>query len=118
MDKELVRYIISNLISNAIKFSPQGSIVKFEIFGTLGNHVEFNIEDHGVGIPEKDLSSIFEPFHRGENVTEYQGTGLGLSIVKRCVETHLGSIKIESNQGKGTNVNVRLPIIENKVDKS
>ncbi len=114
MDKELVRYIISNLISNALKFSPHGSVVSFDVYGAPGNHMEFSIEDQGVGIPEKDMPSIFEPFQRGENATDYQGTGLGLSIVKRCVDTHLGSITIDSIQGKGTRVKVLLPIIEIK----
>lgn len=109
MDKELLRYIFNNLISNALKFSPSHSTIQVIITKTGTRDIEFRIEDEGVGIPEKDLALIYEPFHRGENANEYPGSGLGLSIVKRCVETHLGSILIESKPGKGTRVVVHLP---------
>lgn len=114
MDKEVVRYIVTNLVSNAIKFSPQGSGIKVTVAEAGRRQVEIKVDDEGVGIPEKDIGSIYEPFHRGANAVDYPGTGLGLSIVKRCVETHKGSILITSTPGKGTHVQVRLPEIVSK----
>jgi len=109
LDKELVRYILLNLLSNANKFSSPGSTVNFTVSKAAFNYIEFRIQDRGIGIPENDLTTVYEPFHRGENVSEYPGSGLGLSIVKRCVEIHLGSITIDSKAGTGTTVAVKLP---------
>jgi len=108
-DKRLLRHIFSNLLSNAVKYSPPGSPVEFEI-ERRGNEAICRIRDHGVGIPEQDLSWLFNAFHRGRNVAHLPGTGLGLTIVKRCVELHHGKIRVESSVGKGTTVTVILPV--------
>jgi PAS domain S-box-containing protein len=108
-DKRLLRHIFSNLLSNAVKYSPAGSPVEFEI-ERRGNEAICRIRDHGVGIPEQDLSWLFNAFHRGRNVAHLPGTGLGLTIVKRCVELHHGKIRVESSVGKGTTVTVILPV--------
>ena len=68
------------------------------------------IVDQGIGIPEADREWLFEAFHRGRNVAERPGTGLGLTIVKRCVDLHGGTISVESEVGRGTQMTVRLPL--------
>jgi signal transduction histidine kinase len=109
MDKELLRYIFTNLISNAIKFSNIDAQIKVHASDAPDNGIMLRIEDRGIGIPVRDLETIFEPFHRGQNVAGYHGTGLGLSIVKKCVDLHKGSVNIESTLAKGTIVTVTLP---------
>ena len=100
-DENLLRNIFVNLLTNAIKFSP-GKDEVFLSVGLQNNRLAFRVEDRGLGIEEKDLSLIFEPFHRGENVQKIKGTGLGLPIVKRAVETLGGELQVESIPGKGT----------------
>jgi signal transduction histidine kinase len=109
IDKELTRHILTNLLSNAMKFSPAGNRISFIIKEIQETSLTFIIADNGIGISPDDLASIFEPFHRGENAVNVPGTGLGLSIVKRCVEMMHGSITFESEQGKGTTVTVIIP---------
>ena len=75
-----------------------------------GADIVCTVRDHGIGIPEADQEWLFSAFHRGSNVGECPGTGLGLVIVKRCVDLHGGTIKVDSKLGKGTVVTVRLPI--------
>jgi signal transduction histidine kinase len=96
-----LRNIFVNLLTNAIKFSPGKDVVFFSV-GVENNRLAFRVEDRGLGIEQKDLSLIFEPFHRGENVQKIKGTGLGLPIVKRAVETLGGELRVESTPGKGT----------------
>ena len=109
-DESLMRHIFSNLISNAIKYSPPESNVQINI-RRHGTEVIFKIIDHGIGIPEKDRAHLYESFHRCGNVGDRPGTGLGLVIVKRCVDLHGGSITFESEVGKGTAFEVRLPLL-------
>jgi signal transduction histidine kinase len=70
----------------------------------------FTVRDQGIGIPEADLHELFQAFRRGSNVSERPGSGLGLVIVKRCVDLHGGTIRLESKEGAGTTVTVRLPL--------
>ena len=111
MDETLMRHIFSNLLSNAVKYSPQGTPVEFTV-GRDGNHAVFKVKDQGIGIPEADQGHLFEAFHRASNVGDLPGTGLGLLLVKRCVDLHLGSIKVDSEAGKGTTFTVMLPITQ------
>ncbi|MES2737039.1 MAG: HAMP domain-containing sensor histidine kinase [Verrucomicrobiota bacterium] len=108
-DPALLRHIFSNLLGNAVKYSPDGSPVEFSISHEKGQGL-LVIRDQGIGIPEKDRGRLFEAFHRASNVGQRSGTGLGLVIVKRCVELHGGSISVESEEQKGTTVTVRLPL--------
>jgi signal transduction histidine kinase len=112
-DKEKVREILLNLISNAVKYSPQGGGIKVEI-KTLPttNSVQIAIADQGIGIPEESLPYIFEKFYRVENplTAKIQGTGLGLSIVKGLVELHGGKISVKSVKDKGTTFFITLPV--------
>jgi signal transduction histidine kinase len=97
-----------NLLSNAIKYTIHGGSIEFNIT-MIGEKIDFEIVDNGIGIPEKDQTYLFEPFHRGENVGEIQGTGLGMSIVKRSVEMHKGTISFESKLNKGTKFKIGIP---------
>ncbi|MFM9075715.1 MAG: sensor histidine kinase, partial [Bacteroidota bacterium] len=67
------------------------------------------VVDHGIGIPQSDLESIFDSFYRASNVENIQGTGMGLAIVKQFVDMHNGTVRIESTQGAGSTVTVTLP---------
>lgn len=114
MDKKLLRQILTNLLTNAIKYSPDNKVVDFQLTVEKG-HVTFVVSDRGIGISEEDLEHLFSAFHRGKNVGILPGTGLGLSIVKRCVDTHGGSISVESQLGIGTKFTVMLPTSDQKL---
>ncbi|WP_017659213.1 PAS domain S-box protein [Baaleninema simplex] len=107
-DEKLLRQILSNLLSNALKYSPPEAPVRFALWECDGQIV-FEIEDRGIGIPPEDLPRLFESFHRAKNVGTIPGTGLGLAIVKRCVDLHGGTIEVDSESGRGTQVTVVLP---------
>ncbi len=108
VDESLLRHMIGNLLSNAVKYSPAGSPVDLTMAREQASAV-FAVCDRGIGIPEADLAKLFQAFHRGGNVGETQGTGLGLVIVKRCVDLHGGTIRVDSVPGQGTTFTVRLP---------
>jgi len=108
-DERLLRHILTNVLTNAVKYSAPGTPVGFRI--ERENHQAVcRVRDRGIGIPEADLRRLFSAFHRGRNVGQVPGSGLGLVIVKRCVELHGGSIRVDSQVGEGTTVTVRLPV--------
>lgn len=107
-DRGLLRQIFSNLMSNAIKYSPEGGNIEFHLIGDE-SQVIFYIQDEGIGIPVEDQNNLFQSFCRGSNVSTIPGTGLGLVITKACVELHGGNITLESQVEKGTKVTVILP---------
>lgn len=113
-DEDLLRHILGNLLANAIKYSPENSIVEFELTAEEKT-ATFSIRDRGIGIPSKELQNLFQPFHRASNVGKIPGTGLGLAIVKRCVEVHGGEISVESEVGVGTIFTVALPLVRETV---
>jgi signal transduction histidine kinase len=108
-DEALLRHIFGNLITNAVKYSPEGGEVLFT-GRREGDDAVFEVIDHGIGIPENERERLFEAFHRCSNVGETPGTGLGLVIVKRCVDLHGGTLAFESTLGRGTTFTVRLPL--------
>jgi signal transduction histidine kinase len=106
-DAKLLRNIFINLLNNAITYSPGESEVS--LFVTPGDStVDITVKDTGVGIDEKDIDKIFEPFHRGSNTLGIKGTGLGLSIVKKAVEALDGKLFVKSKTGDGTLFTIRL----------
>ena len=105
MDECLLQHILTNLISNAMKYSPQEKEVRF-YFICQDNTVIFRIQDQGIGIPEKERHRLFEAFSRCSNVGRIEGTGLGLSIVKRYVDLYGGQIQIDSEVNVGTTVTI------------
>lgn len=109
VDPTLLRQILTNLIGNAIKYSPDGGIIQFTLDCQDG-WATFHIQDQGIGIPAANQPHLFETFYRCNNVGSIKGTGLGLAIVKRCVDTHHGRISIASTEGSGTTVTVTLPL--------
>ncbi|MBD2355977.1 response regulator [Tolypothrix sp. FACHB-123] len=107
-DRGLLQQIFINLVSNAIKYSPNGGNIKFELIGTESDVMVY-IKDEGIGIPIADQQKLFQSFSRGSNVGTIPGTGLGLAIAKSCVELHGGNIQLSSQIGQGTKVIVSLP---------
>jgi PAS domain S-box-containing protein len=109
VDERLLRHILTNLISNAVKYSPGGAPVSLAV-AQEGRELICRVQDRGIGIPEEDREWLFNAFHRGRNVGERPGTGLGLVIVKKCAELHGGKIRIESKVNEGTTITVQLPV--------
>jgi PAS domain S-box-containing protein len=108
-DSERLDQVLTNLISNAVKYSPQGGPVRVEV-RVDGSTAELAVSDQGIGIPESELGDVFEPFQRTHRVpASVTGTGLGLFIVRRIVEQHGGSISVESEIENGSRFVVRLP---------
>lgn len=108
-DREMLRNVFINLVSNAIKYSPQNTKV-FIRTRTEGEAAVIEVEDQGMGIPEADQKHLFERFFRAANVTNLQGTGLGLNIVKRYLDLMGGKIQFRSQENKGTTFTVHLPL--------
>lgn len=117
MDDKLLRHILVNLLSNAMKYTPKGKTVRFSV-QRGGDNAVFTITDEGIGIPPADLKRLFEPFHRAHNAKGYEGTGLGLAIVKSNVEIHGGTIHCESSEGVGTTFTVSLPLSTTPISMS
>jgi len=107
-DEKLLHHIFGNLLSNAIKYSPAGGTVFFGVV-CRPQEIEFTVADQGIGLPDGEVEHLFETFYRASNVGSISGTGLGLVIVKRAVELHRGSIKVDSVLGSGTRFVVTLP---------
>ncbi|MEM6253818.1 MAG: CHASE domain-containing protein [Cyanobacteria bacterium P01_D01_bin.156] len=108
-DKKLVRSLLSNLLSNAAKYSPPTSLITLSLQCDAHRAV-LQVCDRGIGIPAADRAHVQETFHRGSNVGEVTGTGLGLAIVKICVDLHRGHWHIDSTEEEGTVVTVTLPL--------
>jgi signal transduction histidine kinase len=111
MDERLLRQILGNVLSNALKYSPPGNPVQFEL-ACQEKEATFRVSDQGIGIPEQDQRQLFEVFHRAGNVGNIPGTGLGLTIVKKSVDLHGGTIAIASQVGVGTTVIITLPLTQ------
>jgi PAS domain S-box-containing protein len=108
MDERMLRSIVTNLVDNAIKYSPDDSQIYFTLAAESGQAI-FQIQDQGIGICQEEEEQVYQAFQRGENVGDVTGTGLGLAVVKKCVELHGGSIKLESKLGVGTTFTVTIP---------
>jgi signal transduction histidine kinase len=111
VDEKLLSHILTNLLTNAVKYSPHGGDICLSLTSD-GHDLIFQISDQGIGIPEADQSHLFEPFQRGSNVKRIEGTGLGLAVVKNSVLLHGGTIELKSKEGEGTVFTVRLPRVE------
>jgi len=107
-DQAALRHIVSNLVSNALRYSPAGEPVTIRVRAEAWR-VLLDVEDRGIGIPEADRGRVFEAFERGSNVGPIKGTGLGLNIVKRMAELLGGNVSVDSAPGRGSRFTVELP---------
>ncbi|MFD0976686.1 PAS domain-containing sensor histidine kinase [Salinimicrobium gaetbulicola] len=110
-DEKILELVLSNLMSNAIKYSPENTLINFEA-KTNGEKIIFKVKDQGMGIPAKDQKHIFERYFRAENALLNQGTGIGLNISKVHLENLGGNISFNSAENEGTEFIVELPIIK------
>ena len=110
-DEIQLRQMIENLVGNAVKYTPAGGVI--EVKAARDNELLiFKIKDTGRGIPLEEQKRVFEPFYRGQNVSEdTQGTGLGLAITKTVIDNHRGRIWLDSNLDQGSTFTIMLPII-------
>jgi two-component system sensor histidine kinase VicK len=120
-DKERIEQVIINIVSNAIKYTPEGGTIELYAKGISPDdkgkpsEILIDVRDNGIGVPSEDLPHMFERFYRVEKsrTSETGGTGLGLAIAKEIIDAHGGSISIDSKLGEGTTVTMRLPVICN-----
>jgi signal transduction histidine kinase/DNA-binding response OmpR family regulator len=121
-DREKLEEIFNNLISNAIKFTPDAGLISLKVKEIENqNTIEITIEDTGVGINQESLPNIFDRFYQVDSsqTREFEGTGIGLAIVKELVDLHEGKIKVESTIGKGTSFIIYLKLgSEHLINKS
>lgn len=108
IDKKLLKNILFNLISNALKFSPKNTDIEVATL-VLNSSVKISIKDKGIGIPKIDQKHLFERFFRGNNVTHIQGTGLGLNIVSKYAELMSATLAFESEENTGTTFTIIIP---------
>lgn len=118
-DRDRVEQVLTNIVSNAIKYTPQGGVISV-FTGCIYSEIYIKVIDNGVGIPKADLSRIFERFYRVDKARsrELGGTGLGLAIAKEIITAHDGDIIINSEQGMGTEVIIKLPYSQDNVNLS
>jgi signal transduction histidine kinase len=110
-----IRQLLMNLLTNAIKYTPQGGAVEVSL-GVEGAEAVLEVRDTGIGIAAGDLPNVFERFWRADparsRTGERPGVGLGLAIAKWIAEAHGGTIEVQSRPGRGTTFTVRLPVLE------
>lgn len=109
-DEKILDLVLGNLLNNAIKYSPENTVIDFNITANSDGFI-FEIKDSGIGIPFKDQKHIFERYFRAENALTNQGTGIGLNIIKGHLESLNGSVSFQSIENEGTTFIVKLPII-------
>lgn len=108
VDELLLRHVLSNLLGNAIKYSPNDAAVELEVQVDAAD-CRFVVRDRGIGIPESDVPRIFESFQRGSNVGQIGGSGLGMAVVKRALGVQRGSIDVKTAVGVGSEFRVQIP---------
>ena len=111
-DPEMIEQMFENLISNAIKYTPEDGRVGMTFWPGGSGMVRMVISDSGMGIPKNEMSRLFTQFFRASNVQDVIGTGLGLTIVKEIVDKHGGQIQVESEEGLGTTFIIHLPVVD------
>ena len=107
-DLNLIDHVLSNLISNAVKYSGRSRRIEISVLD-LGAAVELSVHDHGVGIPDNEVPKLFARFYRASTAAGISGTGIGLYLVREIVALHGGDIRVESKLGEGSHFIVTLP---------
>jgi signal transduction histidine kinase len=110
-DKDRLMQILSNILNNALKYTPAGKSVTISVQTEMDGYIGFKIQDEGSGMAEDDIPHIFERFYRGDKSRDRKtgGVGIGLSIVKALMDAHKGVIKVKSRLNKGTSVTLWFP---------
>lgn len=114
-DSDQLDRVLTNLLSNAVKYTPGGGVIT-PVARREGEEAMASVADTGIGIPGSEQPSLFTPFFHASNAVDSSipGSGLGLSIVRTIIENHHGSIVLRSEQGKGTTVTIRIPLLGNR----
>lgn len=112
-DQDRIEQVVQNIVENAIRYSPETEKIEILLEQTKGNTCMISIRDHGIGIPKKDLHRIGERFFRIDKARtrQYGGTGLGIAIVQKIVQLHDGDLNLESEEGAGTTVYIKFPMM-------
>jgi PAS domain S-box-containing protein len=110
-DEKWIKHIIINLLTNAVKYSGGDQQIDVSIKEDQAG-ISFSVKDYGIGIAKEDIKLLFEPFYRGNNVSNIAGTGLGLVVLQKALDLHKGKIEVESEIGKGSIFTVILPITQ------
>ncbi|WP_411954341.1 cell wall metabolism sensor histidine kinase WalK [Alkalibacillus sp. S2W] len=115
MDSDKITQVLDNIISNAMKYSPEGGQIQVKV-DVQKHHIVTKVTDEGVGIPDEKIDKIFDRFYRVDKARTRQlgGTGLGLAIAKEIIEAHDGTIRAESRENQGTTISFRLPLMRKK----
>jgi PAS domain S-box-containing protein len=109
LDEKIINQMLTNILSNSVKYSPDGGNIIFCVYCRDGSIV-FKFSDEGIGIASSEIKNLTSPFYRGRNVSTIPGTGLGLAIVKNCIELHSGALEIESELNKGSLFTITIPL--------
>lgn len=115
-DKDLLEQVWLNLVTNAIKYTPENGFVKISIH-QKNEEIDVKIKDNGIGIAEEDQKYIFESFYKVDKSRTLKGSGLGLAITKKIVRLHEGAVRVESKKEQGSIFTVTLPIQKNRAKK-
>lgn len=108
-DQRLLRRALSNLVGNAVKYSPAGGRIAVVLLREQTS-ARITVSDEGIGIPPADIGDLFSPFYRASNAAAFPGTGLGLAVAKQAIDLHGGDIGVTSTCGAGTTIEVVLPL--------
>lgn len=108
-DPDLMRIVLRNLLANAVRHSPDDSVIELAVQGQDNGELHIRVQDRGEGIPADELPRLFQRYFRGRASQGKPGAGLGLNLVQRIVELHGGTIEVQSTEGQGTTFQIRLP---------
>ncbi len=114
-DKKLFRNVLINIVSNAIKFSPENSEIRIDC-NVSDKNASVDVTDKGIGISKDDQEHLFSSFFRAKNALNIAGTGLGLHIVKRYIALLGGNVHLKSELNEGTTISFTIPITKNEID--
>lgn len=108
-DTDLLTIAFTNLLNNALKFTPDDGSIRLQIIDN-GQQAIIEVADNGIGIPQSEVSRIFDELYRASNAARVSGSGMGLALVHRIVSLHHGDVNIRSREGHGTSITVQLPL--------